>query len=97
MTSPEILQAGSALAAVLLLLWGGAWLLERRGLAARPDARLRLGTVCALDARRRLVLFHCDGREGLLLTAPGGDQFLGWLPAPERHGAAPDGAAGGAP
>ncbi len=89
MTSPDYLQAGAALAAVLLLLWGGARLLERRGPATRPDARLRVGAACALDARRRLVLFRCDGREGLLLTAPGGDQFLGWLPAPARDGDAP--------
>lgn len=83
MTSPDILQAGAALAAVLLLLWGGSRLLERRGLAARPDARLRVGPICAVDSRRRLVVFRCDGREGLLLTAPSGDQFLGWLPSPE--------------
>lgn len=80
MTSPDYLQAGAALAAVLLLLWGGARLLQRRGLVARPDARLRVAEACALDARRRLVLFRCDGREGLLLTGPMGDQFLGWLP-----------------
>lgn len=89
MISPDYLQAGAALAAVLLLLWGGARLLERRGLAMRPDARLRLGPICAVDARRRLVLFRCDGREGLLLTAPGGDQFLGWLPAPPQPGDTP--------
>lgn len=80
MTSPDYLQAGAALAAVLLLLWGGARLLQRRGLVARADARLRVAEACALDARRRLVLFRCDGREGLLLTGPMGDQFLGWLP-----------------
>lgn len=80
MTPPDYLQAGAALAAVLLLLWGLARFLERRGLAARPDARLRLSSVCALDARRRLVIFRCDGREGLLLTGPAGDRFLGWLP-----------------
>jgi len=84
MTSPEswawtLGQAVPALAAVLLLIWGAAQVARARGLAPAPDARLRLGAACALDARRRLVLFRCDGREGLLLLTPAGDQFLGWL------------------
>jgi flagellar protein FliO/FliZ len=82
----QFLHAGAALAAVLLLLWGGARLVERRGLSAKPGGRLGVRAVCALDPRRRLVLVHCDGREALLLTAPTGDQFLGWLPGPADAG-----------
>jgi flagellar protein FliO/FliZ len=77
--TPRLLEAGAALAAVLLLLWGGAKLLERRGAALRPNPRLGVSAACAVDARRRLVVIRCDGREGLLLTGPSGDQFLGWL------------------
>jgi flagellar protein FliO/FliZ len=36
-------------------------------------------TACAVDARRRLVVIRCDGREALLLTGPQGDALLGWL------------------
>ena len=76
----QLLQAGAALGAVLLLLWALTRWLERRGLAARPNARLGLGPVLALDARRRVAIIRCDGREALLLLGPAGDQFLGWLP-----------------
>lgn len=77
---PRLIEAGAALAAVLLLLWGGTRLLERRGALVRPHARLGVTAACALDSRRRLVVIRCDGREGLMLTGPAGDQFLGWLP-----------------
>lgn len=80
----QLLQAAAALAAVLLLLWGLARLLERRGAARHPGGRLGVRAACAVDPRRRLVIVHCDGREALLLTGPAGDQFLGWLPAEPR-------------
>ncbi|MCX8135048.1 MAG: flagellar biosynthetic protein FliO [Roseococcus sp.] len=90
--TPRLLEAGAALAAVLLLLWGAAKLLERRGALLRPNARLGIAAACALDARRRLLVIRCDGREALLLTGPGGEQFLGWLPeAAPRDGAEPEG------
>ncbi|UPY38717.1 hypothetical protein [Sediminicoccus sp. KRV36] len=77
-----ILQAVAALAAVLLLAWGAARIARRRGLATAVPGRLNIRSVQALDARRRLVLIACDGREALLLTGPAGDQMLGWLPPP---------------
>lgn len=80
MSPSIIIQAMAALAAVLLLTWGAARLARGRGLAATQPGRLAIRSVCALDARRRLVLVACDGREALLLTAPGGDTFLGWVP-----------------
>lgn len=75
-----IAQAMAALAAVLLLIWGAARLARQRGMAQPAAGRLGVRSVCAVDPRRRLVLITCDGREGLLLTGPAGDHFLGWLP-----------------
>lgn len=77
-----IAQALAALAAVLLLAWGAARLARSRGLVTAMPGRLSIRAACPLDARRRLVLIACDGREALLLTGPTGDQFLGWLPTP---------------
>jgi len=76
----SLAQAGAALAAVLLLIWGAGRLAQRRGAVQRTPGRLGVRSVCAVDPRRRLVLIACDGREALLLTGPAGDQFLGWLP-----------------
>ena len=85
-TTP-LAQAAGALAAVLLLAWGGARLLRASPLAAgaaRPGRRLRLEEVLALDPRRRLLLLSCDGRELLVLTGGAGpDVMLGWLPPRE--------------
>ncbi|MBS7788624.1 hypothetical protein KTR66_01385 [Roseococcus sp. SDR] len=75
-----ILQALAALAAVLLLAWGAARLARRRGLVTTQPGRLSIRAAIALDARRRLILVSCDGREALLLTGPAGDNFLGWVP-----------------
>lgn len=74
------LQAGSALAAVLLLLWLAARGLRRSGLVARPGRRLTVQEVLAVDARRRLLLVRCDGRDLLLLTGGAQDAVVGWLP-----------------
>jgi flagellar biogenesis protein FliO len=82
MAQAPILQMLAALAAVLLLAWGAARLARSRGLVTTTPGRLAIRAAYPLDARRRLVLIACDGREALLLTGPTGDQFLGWLPAP---------------
>ena len=79
--SPIWLQAGSALAGVLLLAWLAARGLRASGLAAREGRRLAVQEVLAIDARRRLLLLRCDGREVLLMTGGSQDQMLGWLPA----------------
>jgi flagellar protein FliO/FliZ len=80
------MQAGAALAGVLLLLWLGARALRASGVAAREGRRLGVQEVLAVDARRRLLLLRCDGRELLLLTGGGGgaDMLLGWLPGKEE-------------
>jgi flagellar protein FliO/FliZ len=72
----------AALGAVLLIIWGVARLTWRHRARFQPVGRLGVRSVCAVDTRRRLVLVACDGREGLLLIGPAGDQFLGWLPGP---------------
>jgi flagellar protein FliO/FliZ len=80
MSPDPIFQALVALAAVLLLAWAAARLARQRGLIATQPGRLAIRAAVALDARRRLILISCDGREALLMTGPGGDNFLGWLP-----------------
>jgi flagellar protein FliO/FliZ len=77
------LTAALALAGVLgvaLLLARGA----RAAALALPGTagsrRLVLEESLALDPRRRLLLLRCDGRFVLLLTGPGGDSLVGWLP-----------------
>ncbi|WP_431302325.1 hypothetical protein [Sediminicoccus sp. BL-A-41-H5] len=80
MSLEPALQALAALAAVLLLAWGAARVARRRGLVTTQPGRLSIRSAIGIDARRRLILVSCDGREALLLTGPSGDQFLGWLP-----------------
>jgi flagellar protein FliO/FliZ len=83
--TPDIAQwltAAASLAAVLALVLLGGRLLRAGGLApaARPGARLCVQETLALDARRRLVLVRCDGRELLLLTGGAQDRVVGFLP-----------------
>ncbi|MBS7812633.1 hypothetical protein [Roseococcus pinisoli] len=78
----SLAQMMGALGAVLLLLWGISRLAGHSKAMLRPGgSRVGVRSICALDARRRLVLIACDGREGLLLVGPSGDLFLGWLPS----------------
>ena len=73
--------AGGALLGVvgLILLAGRA--ARRAGFAPRAGSgRLRVEESLAIDARRRLVLVRCDGRDLLLLTGGQQDQVVGWLP-----------------
>jgi flagellar protein FliO/FliZ len=78
------MSAAAALGAVLALVLLAGRLLRATGLApaARPGGRLGVAETLALDARRRLVLVRCDGREVLLLTGGTADQVVGWLPEP---------------
>ncbi len=71
-----------ALAAVLALIAGAAWLVRRFGLfgvspGRRPDQRrLAINAVQPLDARRRLVLVRRDGVEHLLLIGGANDLLI---------------------
>ncbi len=76
-----LLKALGALAAVLVPIWLGARALRGGGTrGGRAGRRLAIAEVVALDARRRLVLVRCDGRELLLLTGGGQDAVVGGLP-----------------
>ena len=77
----SILTAFAALAAVLGLIWAASRAARFGGLAQRPASgrRLVVQDVIALDARRRLHLVKCDGRDVLLLTGGAQDVVVGWL------------------
>lgn len=75
------ITAGLALLFVLGLILLLARLLRATGLAPQTSGqRLKLQEVLALDARRRVIILRCDGREVLLLTGGPQDVCLGWLP-----------------
>ena len=82
------LQAAGALAAVLVLSALLPRGLRAGGLAPRSGRRLAVQEVLAVDARRRLLLLRCDGREVLLLTGGAQDAVLGWLPRRRAHAGA---------
>jgi flagellar protein FliO/FliZ len=78
-----LITAAAALAGILVLL-----VLVLRGVRAagigRGNRRLMVEEAVALDARRRVVLLRCDGRNLLLLTGGGQDLVLGWPEAPPK-------------
>jgi flagellar protein FliO/FliZ len=80
-----LITAAMALAGILLAL-----VLVLRGVRAaglaRGNRRLMVEEAVALDARRRVVLLRCDGRNLLLLTGGGQDVVLGWPEGPPKAG-----------
>lgn len=76
-----LITAATALAGILVAL-----VLVLRGVRAaglaRGNRRLSVEEAVALDARRRVVLLRCDGRNLLLLTGGAQDIVLGWPEAP---------------
>ena len=86
LTFADWLTAGAALLLVLGLILLLARLLRATGLAPQTKGqRLKLQEVLALDARRRLLILRCDGREVLLLTGGPQDLCLGWLPSKDEE------------
>lgn len=72
------LRFAIALALVLALIAGAAWIVRRLGLvgiapAARGGRRLSLVESLAVDTKRRLVLVKHDQDEHLILLGPTGD------------------------
>lgn len=76
-----LLRFGAALAGVLALILGLAWIGRLRqpgasgplgALTARGRRRLAVIEALPLDARTRLLLVRCDDREHLLAVGPGG-------------------------
>jgi flagellar protein FliO/FliZ len=74
------LRFGAALAGVLALILGLAWLARLRqpgggalgALTARGRRRLAIVETLPVDARTRLVLVRCDDQEHLLAVGPAG-------------------------
>ncbi len=78
-------QIASALASLALVLAAvvaakplAARLLARGGFSPARASRLAIVQALPLDARRRLLLLRCDGREFLVLAGTS-DTFLGWV------------------
>jgi flagellar protein FliO/FliZ len=73
-----LLRFAAALAAVIGLILGVAWLARLRrggaagGLLQRPQRRLSIVETIALDSRTRLTLVRCDDREYLLAIGANG-------------------------
>lgn len=74
------LRAAAALVGVLALIGLAARVLRRSPLAARASGRVVVTDSVALDARRRVVVVRCDGREVLVLIGGPADLVIGWLP-----------------
>lgn len=75
------LRSVLALAVVLALIVGAAWIARRLGYGAavggmRRRRRLGIVEVLPLDSRRRLVLVKKDGVEHLLLIGGGADLIV---------------------
>jgi flagellar protein FliO/FliZ len=86
LTLMDWLTAGAALLLVLGLILLLARLLRATGFAPQTTGqRLKLQEVLALDARRRLLILRCDGRDVLLLTGGPQDLCLGWLPSKDEE------------
>lgn len=83
----SIIKSIAALAFVLGILLGGAWLLRRYGQrigikAGVASSDLRVVEWRSLDLRRKLAVVRWGGREHLLCLAPTGDTLLGARDAP---------------
>ena len=86
----HLITAGLALVFVLGLILLLARLLRATGLAPQTGGqRLQMREVLALDARRRLIILRCDGREILLLTGGPQDLCLGWIPPKDEEHSQP--------
>jgi flagellar biosynthetic protein FliO len=69
---PSLGRMFVALAVVLALLGGLAWLLRRGALARRHSGALGVETTLALGDRRSLAIVSVEGRRLLVGLAPGG-------------------------
>ena len=88
-------QVSGALALVVLLIIGCAWLARRCGLAGHTrsyGSSIRVKSSYSLGQRERLVVVDVDGQRLLLGVTPGGITRLGRLAKPEeaQTAAAPD-------
>ena len=74
-------SAAFALMAVIAMLLLLARFARASGLAPATGAgRIAIIESLPLDARRRVVLLRCDGRQVLLVIGGTQDLLVGWLP-----------------
>ena len=87
-----------ALIAVLGMIGLTAFIARRAGLSGggislSKDKRLSVSETMAVDARRRVIIVKCDGREHLLLLGATGETVIASdIPAPEPSEAAAESA-----
>lgn len=85
------LRFAIALALVLALIAGAAWVVRRLGLVgvaptSRGGRRLSLVESLVIDTKRRLILVKQDDQEHLILLGPAGDVPLGTVKSAPRKG-----------
>ncbi len=78
---PQIFKLLIAMVFVLSLMGGLALLLKKLGLGGAPEQRgkekrLKLIETLPLDARRRLAIIECDGKQHLVLMGLNGDTVI---------------------
>ena len=77
---PQIFRLIAALAFVVALMGGLAYVLRRTGLsgpmAGGKNSRLKVVETQTLDARRRLVLIQRDDVEHLVILGPAGETVV---------------------
>lgn len=95
MAAGQILQLLLGLAAVMLLIFGMAWLLRRvTGQGTLANGALRIVGGLSMGARERIVLVQVGDTQLLVGVAPGRVQTLHVLPEPLPVEAAEQGGAG---
>ncbi|NVN02683.1 MULTISPECIES: hypothetical protein [Asaia] len=78
----------TVIALIFLLRFAIVYLQPRLG-RRHQSAQLGLVESLSLDSKRRLSLFRCQDRTGLILTGGETDLFLGWV-APETDTTQPE-------
>ncbi len=79
---PQLLKLLIALATVLALMGGLAFIMKKLGLAAERNIksgkkrRLSIVESVPLDARRRLVILQCDKKQHLVILGPNSETVL---------------------
>jgi len=79
---PQIVRLLIALGIVIAMMGGLAWIVRKLGLATpvsiKSDDKRRLEIVESLpmDARRRLAIIRCDGREHLVILSATGETVV---------------------
>ncbi|WP_336946221.1 hypothetical protein [Asaia sp. HN010] len=73
------------IALIFLLRFAIGYLQPRLGRRGRT-AHLSVVETLVVDSKRRLTLFRCDHRTGLILMGGETDLFLGWV-SPDTEGA----------